>query len=255
MASITLFVFLLCLNWHGVTCQKHETAPIPDIMYGTAWKKERTAELVVSAVVHGFRAIDTAGQPKHYYEPGVGVALDFLYRNNVVKRSDLFLQTKYSPNYTPPEGDVGPTYVPYDPRASLEDQIRQSIASSLQNLRTNYLDSLVLHSPMGSVQETIRVWRVFEEYHQNGVILSLGISNCYDSNHLQQLYDAAAVKPRFIQNRFYKDSGYDTQIREFGGIHNIKYQSFWTLGANRNILERLVMSVALALLLLLHTSD
>ena len=48
---------------------------MPPIMYGTAWKKERTAELVVQAVREGFRGIDTACQPKHYFEPGVGAAL------------------------------------------------------------------------------------------------------------------------------------------------------------------------------------
>jgi hypothetical protein len=38
------------------------------IIYGTAWKKERTTELVRTAVLAGFRAIDTACQPKHYSE-------------------------------------------------------------------------------------------------------------------------------------------------------------------------------------------
>ena len=41
--------------------------PVP-IIYGTAWKKERTAELVIAAVLAGFRGIDTACQPKHYQE-------------------------------------------------------------------------------------------------------------------------------------------------------------------------------------------
>ena len=42
---------------------------------GTAWKKERTVELVIAAVRSGFRAIDTACQPKHYREDLVGEAL------------------------------------------------------------------------------------------------------------------------------------------------------------------------------------
>ena len=40
--------------------------PMPQIVYGTAWKQERTKELVVLALQNGFRAIDTAAQPKHY---------------------------------------------------------------------------------------------------------------------------------------------------------------------------------------------
>ena len=38
------------------------------IFYGTAWKKDRTKDLVYQAIKSGFRAIDTACQPKHYNE-------------------------------------------------------------------------------------------------------------------------------------------------------------------------------------------
>lgn len=36
----------------------------PKIIYGTAWKESKTTDLVVAAIQQGFRAIDTAGQPK-----------------------------------------------------------------------------------------------------------------------------------------------------------------------------------------------
>ena len=61
------------------------TAPVPRLLYGTAWKKERTQELVELAVRTGFRGIDTACQPKHYYEPGVGAAMQKLIADGVVK--------------------------------------------------------------------------------------------------------------------------------------------------------------------------
>lgn len=41
-------------------------------MYGTAWKKEATTELVLQAVEVGFTAIDTANQLVHYDETRVG---------------------------------------------------------------------------------------------------------------------------------------------------------------------------------------
>ena len=44
----------------------------PFIMYGTAWKREQTAKYVQQAIHTGFRFIDTACQPKHYNEEGVG---------------------------------------------------------------------------------------------------------------------------------------------------------------------------------------
>lgn len=41
------------------------------MIYGTAWKKDDTARLVKIALESGFRAIDTACQPKHYNEKQV----------------------------------------------------------------------------------------------------------------------------------------------------------------------------------------
>ena len=45
---------------------------MPWIIYGTAWKKDSTAALVEQAISLGFRGVDTACQPKHYNEAGVG---------------------------------------------------------------------------------------------------------------------------------------------------------------------------------------
>ncbi len=39
---------------------------MPRLIYGTAWKKEATTQLVIKAILNGFRGIDTACQPKHY---------------------------------------------------------------------------------------------------------------------------------------------------------------------------------------------
>ena len=74
----------------------HALMEMPPIMYGTAWKKDRTEDLVLQAVRLGFRGIDTACQPKHYYEPGVGAALRRLEQEGV-GRDSLFIQTKYTP--------------------------------------------------------------------------------------------------------------------------------------------------------------
>ena len=68
----------------------------PAIVYGTAWKKGKTEELVFEAVQAGFRGIDTACQPKHYFEAGTGAAIARLAKAGVA-REDLFLQTKYTP--------------------------------------------------------------------------------------------------------------------------------------------------------------
>lgn len=206
---------------------------MPAIMYGTAWKKERTQELVELAVKSGFRGIDTACQPKHYYEPGVGAALSALYNSNIISREEIFLQTKF----TSLDGQ-DPQKIPYDKTADLADQVRQSFQTSLKNLQTTYIDSLVMHSPMRTIADTIKVWRVFEEIYRTGAVKRLGLSNTYDLHVLQSVYEAAEIKPSVLQNRFYSQSGYDVKIREFCRSNNIQYQSFWTLTANPKIVSR-----------------
>lgn len=202
----------------------------PRILYGTAWKEDHTESLVRTALQRGYRGIDTACQPKHYNEPGVGAAVSSAALQGLV-RTDLYLQTKF----TPMSGQ-DPARIPYDPEAPLADQVRQSFAVSLRNLRTDYLDCLVLHSPLPSMGQTLEVWRTLEALVDTGGVRQLGISNCYRLEQLEALCDCASCKPAVLQNRFYAQTGYDREIRAFCRRHGIIYQSFWTLSANPRVL-------------------
>ncbi|MBT7608825.1 MAG: aldo/keto reductase [Bacteriovoracaceae bacterium] len=205
---------------------------LPPLIYGTAWKKEKTAELVCLALKSGFRAIDTACQPKHYNEALVGEGI----LQSGIQRSEIFIQTKFTPY---PGQD--PNNIPYDPSASIRDQVLKSFEVSKKNLKTEIIDSLVLHSPMPSLEKTIEVWNVFEELADQKQVLHLGISNCYDADFFKSLYKYVSVRPSVIQNRFYADSGYDISLREFCLQEGIIYQSFWTLTANPHHLESDIM--------------
>jgi len=200
----------------------------PFIVYGTAWKKENTATFVNQAIHAGFRHIDTACQPKHYNEAGVGEGWSSAAEELGLKRSDIYIQTKFT-SYSGQD----PKKVPYDPHASLEDQIRQSLEVSLTNLKTDYLDTLVMHSPMNTVEETMVAWRVMESFVDAGKVKRLGMSNCYSYSKFLSIYDEARIKPSVLQNRLYADSNFDTDLREFCKEKTIWYQSFWTLTANR----------------------
>lgn len=118
-----------------------QPAKVPDFLYGTAWKEERSPALVELALRMGFRGIDTANQRRHYFEAGVGEGLAAAYRAGIVTRADLFLQTKFT--YRPGQDHR----LPYDPAASFSDQVAQSMASSLEHLGTDFVDSYVLHGP------------------------------------------------------------------------------------------------------------
>ena len=203
----------------------------PYLVYGTAWKKERTAELVSQAIRAGFRFIDTACQPKHYNEAGVGEGWTSAAKELDLQREDFFLQTKFTPY---PGQD--PERVPYNPDDSLPDQVKASLQVSLQNLQVQYIDSLVLHSPLSTLEETLTVWRTMESFVDDGKVKQLGISNCYDYDFFQSLYEQARIKPKVLQNRFYQESQFDTALRAFCQENSVTYQSFWTLTANRHAL-------------------
>ena len=203
---------------------------VPRIIYGTAWKKSATAGLVRLAVENGFRGIDTACQPKHYDEAGVGAGIAAGPVDGL-KRSDLYLQTKF----TSLSGQ-DPDRVPYDPKALLTDQVAQSIAVSLENLQTDYLDCVLLHSPMPTMAQTLSVWRALESLVESRAIRQIGISNCYELKDLTSLYEAARFKPAVVQNRFYANTHYDKEVRAYCDQQQIIYQSFWTLSANPQLL-------------------
>jgi diketogulonate reductase-like aldo/keto reductase len=209
---------------------------MPRIIYGTAWKKSDTASLVTTALLAGFRGIDTACQPKHYEEAGVGEGLVAAFTAGA-KRDDLYLQTKF----TSLSGQ-DPQRIPYDPKAPLAQQIAQSFEVSLRNLRTDRLDCWVLHSPLPTPAQTLEAWQAMEVQVQAGRVGQLGISNCYDPGELQALYAAARIKPAVLQNRFYPDTRYDRRVRAFCSRNNIIYQSFWTLSANPHILTHRTMA-------------
>lgn len=203
---------------------------MPNMLYGTAWKKDKTADLVTTAVKYGFRGIDTACQPKHYNEGGVGEALQKL-SNEGIHRKDLYIQTKF----TPINGQ-DPLNIPYNRKAPLNEQVAQSFEVSKKNLGVSYVDGLILHSPLENIDQTMTVWQAMEEIYNQGGTKLIGISNCYNFEMLKEIYELASIKPRVVQNRFYQDTDYDSEIRKWCQKEKIIYQSFWTLTANPQIL-------------------
>src|SRR5438067_9794440 len=83
--------------WHDSSIMPtRQVPPIPDFLYGTAWKEDRTAALTELALRMGFRGVDTANQRRHYFEIGAGQGLAAAYSAGVANRADLFLQTKFT---------------------------------------------------------------------------------------------------------------------------------------------------------------
>ena len=223
-----------------MTLTAYNHVPLPSFMYGTAWKKEATTQLVQLAVASGFTAIDTANQLIHYQEALVGEALQALEKKGI-KRDTLFLQTKF----TPVGGQGG--RIPYDASADLTTQVRQSFDSSLTHLGTEYIDSYVLHAPIsrrGLGEADWEVWAAMEGLYQSGKTKLIGISNV-TAGQLTQLCEQAKHKPMVVQNRCFAALGWDQEVREICQANGIIYQGFSLLTANREVLaDREIQTIA-----------
>ncbi|GAC1432103.1 MAG: aldo/keto reductase [Terriglobales bacterium] len=205
---------------------------VPDFLYGTAWKEDRTAALTELALQSGFRGVDTANQRRHYFEAGVGEGLAAAYCAGIVKRDDLFLQTKF----TYPQGQGH--RLPYDPEASLSSQVAESLASSLQHLRTDYVDSYVLHGPSAHAwtDADAQVWEAMCKERDEGRTRFVGVSNV-SLHHLDQMAAAGAELPTFVQNRCFARLGWDRDVRLFCKERKIIYQGFSLLTANSEVVQ------------------
>jgi diketogulonate reductase-like aldo/keto reductase len=210
-----------------------QPASLPDFLYGTAWKEDLTPALVELAVRTGFRGIDTANQRRHYFEAGVGQGLAAAYRGGSVTRADLFLQTKFT--YRPGQDHR----LPYDPAANLSVQVAQSMASSLEHLGTDHVDSYVLHGPSsghGWTEADAEVWEAMMKERDAGRTRLLGVSNV-SLRHLEQMVTLHSEGPAFVQNRCYARLGWDREVRFFCHEHRIIYQGFSLLTANAEVLH------------------
>ena len=218
-----------------------QALPVPEFLYGTAWKEERTPALVELALRAGFRGIDTANQRRHYFEEGVGQGLAAAYREGAVTRADLFLQTKFT--YRPGQDHR----LPYDPGARFSTQVAQSMASSLNHLSTDYVDSYILHGPASGyawAAADTEVWEAMKKERDAGRARLLGVSNV-SLRHLEELAAAHSEVPAFVQNRCYARLGWDREVRRFCSDHKITYQGFSLLTANLEVLRHpAIVSVA-----------
>jgi diketogulonate reductase-like aldo/keto reductase len=153
------------------------------------------------------------------------------HRAGVVTRPDLFLQTKFT--YQRGQDHR----LPYDPATPLASQVAQSMASSLEHLGTDYVDSYLLHGPSDGFdwsEADAEVWEAMRMERDAGRTRLLGVSNV-SLGHLEQMEAARAELPAFVQNRCFARFGWDRDVRRFCAERKIVYQGFSLLTANKMV--------------------
>jgi diketogulonate reductase-like aldo/keto reductase len=112
------------------------------------------------------------------------------------------------------------------------------MASSLEHLGTDHVDSFVLHGPSSGYDWTesdVEVWDAMVKERDAGRTCVLGVSNVF-LPHLEQMAAAHSELPAFVQNRCFARMGWDREVRAFCRERNIIYQGFSLLTANPEVL-------------------
>lgn len=138
----------------------------------------------------------------------------------------------FPPRYTTIAGQDLTKPLPYDPADPIPDQVRSSFQRSLSNLRTTYLDSYILHSPLDTVERTQEAWRILMALQDEGKVHKIGISNAYDVTLLKALGTERPVQ--VVQNRWFERNKWDKDVCSYCRENNIQYQfvglpSIWWL--------------------------
>ncbi len=126
--------------------------------------------------------------------------------------------------YTPIGGQDPSQPLPYDPQADIPSQIQASVQTSLKNLRTTYLDSLLLHSPLHTVAETVTAWRTLVGLQDSGLVRKIGVSNTYDVGILEALEGEGGRRTDVVQNRWFEGNQWNNDVWAYCVRHGIQYQ-------------------------------
>jgi diketogulonate reductase-like aldo/keto reductase len=114
--------------------------------------------------------------------------------------------------------------IPYDINSRLETQINDSFNNSLKNLRTTYIDSYILHSPLETLARTITAWKALTTLHDSGKVKYIGVSNTYDVSVLEALEHDGGRRAQIVQNRWFEGNGWDADVLAYCRKHGIQYQ-------------------------------
>lgn len=133
--------------------------------------KEDCTKTVITALKAGYRHIDTA--QSYFNEDEVGDAI----AQSGVDRKDIFLTTKvWIDNY-----GEGKTY--------------DSVINSMKKLKTDYLDLILLHQPVGDYYSA---YRDLEKLYNEGKVKAIGVSNFYP-DRLVDICLFSSIKPHVNQ--------------------------------------------------------
>lgn len=207
---------------------------IPDVMLNSGYTmpviglgtwtldNDQAENSVYYALKAGMRLIDTA----RYYgcEVGVGRGIRRAIGEGIVTREEIFVTSKIMP--------------------SDYDRAAQGIDDSLRDTGLDYIDLMLIHQP-GWNDEA--VYRAMEQAVRDGKVRSIGISNYYTPEAVEEILSFAEIMPAVIQNEnhlYYQNE----ELRDYAAQYGIMVESWYPFGGRGHTQEHFsnetVLSIA-----------
>lgn len=179
---------------------------IPVLGYGVFQIPKKECErCVLDAIDVGYRLIDTA--QSYFNEEEVGNAI---VKCNI-PREELFITTKvWIENYG-------------------YEKTKQSVLESMNKLKTEYLDLVLLHQPFGDYYSS---YRALEDMYKEGKLKAIGVSNFYPD----RLSDICAFNEIVPQINQVETNPFNQQIEAQKNMekNNVQIEAWAPFGEGRN---------------------
>ncbi|KAI0780273.1 Aldo/keto reductase [Fomes fomentarius] len=146
---------------------------IPQLGLGV-YKNDDPKPAVLAALKHGYRHIDSAQMYRN--EAKVGEAL----RESGIPREQVFITSKID------SGNHG-----YEKTLAAVDE-------SLNSFKFDYIDLMLLHSPLSGKERRLEAWRALIEARNKGKLRTIGVSN-FGVRHLEEIREAGLETPSVNQ--------------------------------------------------------
>lgn len=179
---------------------------MPQLGYGVYQvTKDECERCVLDALSVGYRSIDTA--QSYFNEEEVGSAIE----KSGIDRKELFLTSK-----------VWIEHFGYE-------ECKKSVLESMEKLRTDYLDLMLLHQPFG---DTYGAWRALEELYEAGKLRAIGISNHY-VDRMVEFANFTRIKPMVNQMEVHP-LNQQTELKKWMDKYEIRLEAWAPFGEGRN---------------------
>lgn len=190
---------------------------MPVLGFGTFLNNgEECERSVCEALKAGYRLIDTAEAYGNEEQVGNGI------KAGGIDRKEIFIVTKVN-------------FRSYE-------NARETVLHSLEKLKTDYLDLVLLHWPFGNYYAA---WRELEKLYEEGKIRAIGISN-FDPDRLIDLISFNKVKPAVnqIETHLYCQRTREHAWEEKYGVAHMAYAPLGQGHANEMFAEDAVKVLA-----------